>query len=69
MTNWIRKNRDRLLLTQAELAEQVGVATNTVARWESGDRQPDRRNLRRLSEVFGLPLKQVVEMWLDVTTK
>jgi transcriptional regulator with XRE-family HTH domain len=30
----LRRLRQRLRLTQAELAERVGVSANTVARWE-----------------------------------
>lgn len=32
----LRKRRQMLGLTQAELAERIGVPTNTVARWERG---------------------------------
>ena len=32
----LRAFRKRLGLTQAELAEQLGVARNSVARWEMG---------------------------------
>lgn len=33
----VRRIRKRLGLTQAEFAETVGVATNSVARWERGE--------------------------------
>jgi transcriptional regulator with XRE-family HTH domain len=33
----VRKVRRRLHLTQAELAERLGVTSNTVARWERGE--------------------------------
>jgi transcriptional regulator with XRE-family HTH domain len=33
----LRKIRERLGWTQAELAEAVGVAPNSVARWERGE--------------------------------
>jgi transcriptional regulator with XRE-family HTH domain len=40
-------------LTQAELAAELGVARNTVARWEMGSRpisEPAARLLERLSK-------------------
>ncbi len=33
----LRKIRDRLKWTQVQLAEAVGVTSNTVARWERGE--------------------------------
>lgn len=35
----LRKTRLRLGLTQAQLAKQLGVARNTVTRWETGARK------------------------------
>lgn len=36
----IRKLRERLGLTQAELAARIGVSWRSVARWEAGDSTP-----------------------------
>lgn len=36
----IRRWRDRLGWTQARLAAELGVATNTVARWERDEKHP-----------------------------
>ncbi len=33
----LKRRRRRLKLTQAELAKLIGVAKNTVARWERGE--------------------------------
>ena len=47
----LRTIRKRLGLTQALLAEQLGVASNTVARWERGERsipEPVARLIQRL---------------------
>ncbi len=35
----VRKSRHLLGLTQKELGEALGIAGNTVARWERGERQ------------------------------
>lgn len=34
----LKDTRERLKLTQKDLAERLGVAANTVARWERGER-------------------------------
>lgn len=40
------------MLTQSELARLLGVATNTIARWESGENSPTARHLRVLTAAF-----------------
>ena len=42
--HWIRRRRRLAGLTQAQLAERVGVHVNAVGRWERGERQPDARS-------------------------
>jgi transcriptional regulator with XRE-family HTH domain len=45
--------REALGLTQAELAEEIGVHRVTVARWETGDRnipEPVARLVQRIHE-------------------
>lgn len=37
----IKARRNELRLTQGELAEQLGVALNTVSRWELGTSAPE----------------------------
>jgi transcriptional regulator with XRE-family HTH domain len=38
--NPIQRARKSMCLTQAALAALLGVASNTVARWERGERRP-----------------------------
>jgi transcriptional regulator with XRE-family HTH domain len=47
--------RRRRLLTQKELAAQVGVTHQTVQSWESGRARPRLRHIRRLAEVLDVP--------------
>jgi len=47
----LKSQRERVPLTQAELAERVGVAETTVRRWEAGLR-PQPAHVRRLCTVL-----------------
>lgn len=49
----IRAARERLHLTQKELADQVGVSSRTVGSWERGDTIP-RNRMGALAEALGL---------------
>lgn len=41
-------------MTQAQVAEAMGVKQSTVSRWETpGDNWPDPPTLERLAELFG----------------
>lgn len=48
----IKKLRKKLLLTQIEFAELLGVKLVTVSRWESGKFEPTMRVKRKLRELF-----------------
>jgi DNA-binding XRE family transcriptional regulator len=50
----IRELRRQRAWTQFDLAVAVGVQPQTVYLWESGRRQPQVAQMRRLGEVFGL---------------
>lgn len=43
-------------LTQAEVAEELGVSRQAVSRWETGEISPSVENLRRLSKLYGVPM-------------
>ena len=66
----IKQVRHTAGLTQAELAEALGVSQPTVNRWETGETEPARTTLEQLAEVtgttpewlaFGRPAEQIVE--------
>ena len=42
-------------ISQEELTEQLGVARQTIGRWEHGEFSPSAENLRKLSQVFDIP--------------
>lgn len=43
-------------LTQAQLAKETGVTLNTVCNWEKGKSQPGLNQLRKISELSGIPM-------------
>jgi transcriptional regulator with XRE-family HTH domain len=54
----IRAARDSKGWTQATLADKVGVHRVTVAQWERGAKQPEKRSLVALSAILGVDLTQ-----------
>ena len=51
----IRKNREALGLSQRVLAEHLGVAAETISRWENGALIQTRAMDRYLRVYFGVP--------------
>ena len=47
----IKRIREELLLTQAELASKLGVAFATVNRWENGHNEPSIKIKRKLRDI------------------
>lgn len=51
-TSPIKRRREAAGLTQAELAEKVGVSEFTVQKWETGKRNPRVSYLRKAAVVL-----------------
>lgn len=55
-------------LTQKELADRLGISNTTVNNWENGDTEPTLSQLRKLSELSGIPMdficvrRQVIQL-------
>ena len=61
LATYIRSSRKNINLTQKELAEKVGVSTNTVARWERGETEPSFSDFLKLCVVFGMKIEDFME--------
>lgn len=48
----LKEKRERVLLTQGELAMKVGVTKHTIWSWENGKKQPSIKHLRVLKAFF-----------------
>ena len=53
----IRSARQRAGLTQAALAQALGVQPLAVLRWEGGQRHPSAEVLRRIQELCGVEIE------------
>lgn len=58
--NAIKKHRETAKLKQAELAEKIGISTVTLSRYENGEREPRVTELRKMSEIFGCTIDELV---------
>lgn len=60
MIHPIRRFRKENGLTQAQLAERIGVNDVTISRWESFLREPDHNELIRIEAETGIPIAEIV---------
>ena len=56
ISNRIRSLRKSKNITQAQLANDLGVQRTTITNWESGIRVPDVEYASKLSKYFGVPI-------------
>ncbi len=56
----IQASRKALGLTQEDVACKLGVARQTVAKWESGESLPDLGNAYSLANLFGVSIDDLV---------
>lgn len=43
-------------LNQKEFAEKLGVSLATITNWEKGKTEPDASQLRKISQLSGIPM-------------
>jgi len=58
----LKEVRERLLVTQAELAERTGIAEATISRLENGIQTPRISTARKLAEALGVLPEELI-MW------
>lgn len=58
---FIAENRKKLNMTQAQLAEKLGVTGKTVSRWENGNYMPDLSLLQPLSKELNISLGELLQ--------
>lgn len=56
----IQAFRKQANMTQEALAEKVGVARQTIVKWESGESSPDLESAGKLAEALGISVDDLV---------
>ncbi len=57
----IMELRKKSGLSQEELAEKIGVARQTISKWELGETSPDLRESKELSKIFNVSLDELTD--------
>lgn len=57
----IAELRKKNNLSQEELAEKVGVARQTISKWETGDTTPDINQVKIISKIFNISIDELVD--------
>ena len=60
--NLIREHREAIIpkMTQMQLAEIIGVSVDSIRRYEAGMREPRSSELKKMSEIFGCTIDDLV---------
>ena len=58
--NTIRQLREGRKLTQAELAERIGISSKTISKWETGKGLPDISLLQPLAQALGISVIELM---------
>lgn len=57
---FLKELRNQKGLTQEQLAEQFGVSSRTVSRWENGNNMPDLDILIEISDYYEVDLREIL---------
>jgi len=60
--NFIYEKRCRLGLSQAQIAELLGVTNKAVSKWENGKSKPSTNIIRKMAVLFGLSIDELLKI-------
>jgi transcriptional regulator with XRE-family HTH domain len=61
----LKKIRKEHNLTQAQLADKLGVCPSTVGMYEQGRREPDNKMLKKICYVFSVSIDHILGLQVD----
>ena len=57
----IKKTRNKIGITQEELAEKINVTRQPVSNWEIGKAEPDIETLTKIAQIFDISIDELVD--------
>ena len=66
---YIYKLRTEAALSQAQLAEKLGVSDKAVSKWENGKSKPQIDMLKKLAIIFGVQVEEMLDMPIEAVEK
>ena len=66
ISNKIRILRTNREWTQAQLADALSVSESTIQKWEAGKNNPPVSEVKRLAEVFNIPISSLIEDSIEI---
>jgi len=61
LSDRIKKERNKLNLSQDSLANEIHVSRQAISKWETGQSYPDLEKLIQLSNIFGVTIDELVK--------
>lgn len=62
----LKENRERLGLSQGDVAEKLNITRQSISRWETGKGAPDLDNLVLLSKLYQVSTDELLKESIDV---
>ncbi|MFT4143331.1 MAG: helix-turn-helix transcriptional regulator [Mobilitalea sp.] len=59
--NRIKTEREKLNMSQDELAQKMDISRQAISKWETGNSYPDIEKILKLSQIFNLSLDELVK--------
>lgn len=56
----LKQLRKEFKISQAKLADTLGISDKTISSWESGRTEPNMKQLKQLSEYFNVSLNDLI---------
>lgn len=57
----LRRNRERLKLKQSDVADRIGVATQTYMKWENGKNEPKASDINKLAKILDVTATEICQ--------
>lgn len=68
LVDLLRTSREELKVSQAQVAEKLGISASQLSKWERRERRIDLLELSRYCDAAGIDLIELIGTWRDRAT-